>query len=102
VRRLLPSNAVAVAGSFPVGLGQRTGDVWIYSAQRYAIASSDYTGTYSMQGDRIVASDGPFRKNDLFAYYQADGLYHRKTIVMGYSDGKGGTVGNGACTYDGK
>jgi hypothetical protein len=40
-----------------VGLGQRTGDLWIYSAQKYANGSSDYTGTYSMQGNRIVASD---------------------------------------------
>jgi len=85
-----------------VSLGQQTGAVWIYSNTIYANGSAAYTGHYAMRGNQIVASDGPFYKNNVVAFYVPDGLYHRKTILMGYSDGKGGSLANSACTYNGK
>lgn len=89
-------------GTTITSLGQRSGDVWIYDAHRYANGTYNYLGHYTLKGDQIVATDGPFKKNGVIAHFQMKGAFGRPTIFMGYDNGHGGTDGNQACTYDGK
>ena len=97
---------IAAGGAFSDAIsavGQFEGYVWIFDDHRYAAPdqTSD-AGVYRMQGDTMVAIDGPYgpKRNRTAITYFAKGLYGRPTIQVGFVDN--GKVSSAVdCTHDG-
>ena len=97
---------IAAGGAFSSAIsrvGQFEGYIWIFDDHRYAAPDQpNDAGVYRMQGDTMIAIDGPYgpkRDKTEIAYF-AKGLYGRPTIQVGFVDnGKVSTAVD--CTHDG-
>lgn len=91
-------------GRTAVQIGQWQGYIWIFDDHRYAAPYSDKdAGTYRMQGNNIVAVDGPYgpKRNKTQLEYLPHGVYGRPTIHLAFLDDNGKPIAGTACTHDG-
>jgi hypothetical protein len=87
-------------GLTKVQLGQWGGYIWVFDDHRYAGADIKNTGTYTMQGDTMVAETGPYKRIATKLTYAAHGVYQRPTIFLSYID-DGKVSASMGCTHDG-
>ncbi len=84
--------AGAQVGSVAFTPGAFQGYLWIFDAHHYANVKEDDRGTYDMRGDKLVAQNGPWQRNNMIVRYAAKGLYGRPTVVIGFADTPGLTA----------
>lgn len=89
-------------GRTVVQVGSFQGYAYILSSNLYAgNGDGRDTGHYRMSGTKLIALDGPYKRNNVAAEYMADGVYHRPTLRLAFLDEKGKPLVGLGCTWDG-
>ena len=89
-------------GVTAVQIGQFQGYAYIFNDHTYAgNGDGSDKGAYHMQGMKLIADNGPYKRTNVAATYNPQGVYKRPTLFLSFLDDNGKPLVGLGCTWDG-